>query len=77
MNNQSNWNQGEYYKVGIDIDSGRYVVESIGSRYWSIMTGPVSASNIVDNDNFNGRASINLSNGQYLKLSKTTISKAE
>ncbi len=77
MNNQSNWNQSGYYKVGIDIDPERYVVESIGSGYWSIMTGPVSASNIVDNDNFNGRASINLSNGQYLKLSKTTISKTE
>ena len=77
LNNQSNWNQGGYYKVGVDIDPGSYVVESIGSGYWSIMTGPVSASDIVDNDNFSGRASINLSDGQYLKLSRATISKAE
>lgn len=77
LNDQSNWNQGGYYKVGVDIAPGRYIVESIGSGYWSIMTGPVSASEIVDNDNFNGRATINLSNGQYLNLSRATISKAE
>lgn len=77
LNEKSNWNQGGYYKVGVDIEPGRYVVESFGSGYWSIMTGPVSDSRIVDNDNFNGRASINLSNGQYLKLSRATISKAE
>lgn len=77
MNGQINWNQGGYYKVGVDIDPGRYTVESIGSGYWAIMTGPVSSSDIVDNDNFNGRASINLSNGQYLKLSRATISKTE
>lgn len=34
------------------------------------MIGQVSSSNIIDNDNFNGRASINLSNGQYLNLAK-------
>lgn len=77
LNNQNNWNQSGYYKVGIDINPGRYIVESIGSGYWAIMSGPVSSSDIVDNDNFNGKAAINLSNGQYLKLSRATISKAE
>jgi len=77
LNDQSNWNQSGYYKVGVDIEPGKYTVESIGGGYWSIMTGPVSDSDIVDNDNFNGKASINLSNGQYLNLSRATITKAE
>ena len=77
LNDQSNWNQSGYYKVGLDIDPGRYIVESIGSGYWAIMTGPVSDSEIVDNDNINGKASISLSNCQYLELSRATISKTE
>ena len=76
LNDQSDWNQSGYYKVGTDIEPGKYVVESMGSGYWAIMTGPVSNSDIVDNDNFNGKATINLSNGRYLKLSKATITKA-
>lgn len=77
LNEQQNWNQSGYYKVGVDIEPGRYIVESIGSGYWAIMTGPVSSSDIVDNDNFSGRASINLTNNQYLNLSRATITKAE
>lgn len=76
LNDQSDWNQSGYYKVGTDIEAGKYVVESMGSGYWAIMTGPISNSDIVDNDNFNGKATINLSNGRYLKLSKATITKA-
>lgn len=77
LNEQSNWNQGGNYKVGVDIDPGRYVVESIGSGYWAILTGPVGSNEIIDNDNFNGKSSINLTNGQYLELSRATISKIE
>ena len=77
LNNQNNWNQSGYYKVGVDIDPGRYVVESIGRGYWAIMTGPVGSSDIVSNDNFNGKSSINLLNGQYLELNRATITKAE
>lgn len=73
LNNQTNYNQGGYYKVGTDIQQGSYIVESIGSGYYAIMTGPVSDSDIVDNDNFNGKATINLKNGQYLKLSRAKI----
>ena len=74
LNDQKDWNQSGYYKVGVDIPQGSYVVESIGSGYYAIMTGPVSDSEIVDNDNFNGRSSINITNGQYLNLHRAKIS---
>lgn len=77
LNNQQNWNQSGYYKVGIDIEPGKYVVESIGNGYYSILSGPVGNSDIVDNDNFNGKATITLKNGQYLELSRATITKAQ
>lgn len=76
LNNQTDYNQGGYYKVGADIEPGQYVLESIGGNgYYSIMSGPVSNSNIVKNDIFNGRASVTLKSGQYLDLSRSTITK--
>lgn len=75
LNDKKDYNQGGCYKVGLDIEPGKYVLESFGSGYWEIMSGPVSGGDIVDNDNFNGRASINLKNGQYLSISRATITK--
>lgn len=76
LNNQTNYNQGGYYKVGTDIEAGSYIIESIGGRgYYSINSGPVSNSNIIDNDNFNGRVSVNLEVGQYIEISTSTITK--
>ncbi len=76
INDLPNYNQSGYYKVGVDIDPGNYVVESIGgSGYYAILTGPVSNSNIVDNDNFQGRAAIRVKNGQYVQVSGATITK--
>lgn len=70
LNGQNNWNQSGYYKVGTDIAQGSYTLESIGSGYYSIMSGPVGKSEIVDNDIFDGRASVNVTAGQYLNLSR-------
>lgn len=39
------------------------------------MTGPVGSSDIVDNDNFNGRASVNVRDGQYLTISRFSYTK--
>lgn len=76
LNDQTNYNQGGYYKVGLDIDPGSYVLESIGSSgYYAIMSGPISGGDIVDNDNFSGRSQVNLSAGQYLKLSRAKYTK--
>lgn len=76
LNNQTNYNQGGYYKVGTDIEPGSYVVESMGgSGYYAILSGPVSNSEIIDNDNFSGRAAVNLTNGQYIEITRSTITK--
>lgn len=37
------------------------------------MSGPVGKNDIVDNEIFNGRYSVNVTNGQYLKVSKGVI----
>ena len=75
LNDKKDYNQGGYYKVGLDLEPGKYVLESFGSGYWAIMSGPVSGGDIVDNDNFNGRASVTLKKGQYLSVSRATITK--
>lgn len=75
LNNNNDYHEGGYYKVGVDIPTGQYVLESYGSGYWAVMTGPVGASDIVDNDNFNGRAAVIVKNGQYLTLSRATYTK--
>ncbi len=63
LNGQVDYNQSGYYKVDVDIPFGKYVVESINQGYYAIMSGPVGKSNIVNNDNFSGKATINLKNG--------------
>lgn len=76
LNNQSNYNQGGYYKVGTDIDAGTYLIESIGSdAYYAVMSGPVSGGDIVDNDIFSGRKQVTLKKGQYLTISRAQITK--
>jgi hypothetical protein len=74
LNNVQNFQEAGYYKVGVDIPAGTYTIESVGKGYMAIMTGPVGNSDIVDNENFNGRYSVSVSDGQYLKLSRAKIS---
>ena len=74
INSIENYNQGGYYKVGVDILAGTYVIESIGENgYYSKNTGPIGDSKIIDNDNFDGKVSVNLSNGQYIDVSRAII----
>lgn len=75
LNNQSDYHEGGYYKVGVDIPAGQYVLESYGSGYWAIMSGPVGKNEIVKNDNFNGKATVNVRDGQYLTISRSTYTK--
>ena len=75
LNETSNWNQAGYYKVGVDIAPGKYIVESIGSGYYAVL--PVGNNEIIKNDNYNGKKTVNLNKGQYLELSRSTITKAK
>lgn len=76
LNDKEDFNQSGYYKVGLDIEPGYYIIESIGaSGYYCINSGPVGNSKIVRNDNFDGKVSVYLSNGQYIEVSRSTIYK--
>lgn len=75
INEKEDYVDAGYYKVGVDIDPGEYVIESYGEGYVAVMSGPVGNSSIVDNNNFNGKYSVNLQEGQYLNVSKSTITK--
>lgn len=74
LNGTSNYKDSGYYKVGIDIEPGEYVIESINSGYVAVMSGPVGSSDIVNNENFDGRFAVNVQEGQYLKISGGMIS---
>lgn len=71
---QTDYNFSGHYKVGTDIPAGRYIIESAGQGYVEINKGPVGKGEILNNDNFNGSKSINLRNGQYLQLTRASIS---
>lgn len=75
MNDVEDFTGSAWYKVGADIEPGQYVIESIGEGYAAIMSGPVGNNEIVDNNIFNGRYSVNVSEGQYLVVSKGEIKK--
>ena len=64
------YNQSGYYKVGVDIQQGQYMLTSTGDGYASLNTGPVGNSEIIDNELFNGTYSIFLIDGQYFELSR-------
>lgn len=62
------------YLVGSDLPPGRYVLESTGSAYVAVNTGPVGKAKILQNDNFNGSKTVSVASGQYLEVSRATIS---
>ncbi|MUV39463.1 hypothetical protein JNUCC1_03341 [Lentibacillus sp. JNUCC-1] len=73
LNDLEDYKDAGWYKVGVDIDPGEYIIESYGEAYAAVMSGPVGNDGIVDNNIFNGRYSVNVSEGQYLVVSKGTI----
>lgn len=70
LNDATDYKDSAMYKVGVDIVPGTYTVESYGQGYVEVMSGPVGNSDIVDNEIFNGKYSVSVSAGQYLKVSK-------
>lgn len=73
LNDTSNYFDAGYYKVGVDIPAGTYTVESYGSGYYAILSGPVGSSDIVKNDNFNGKKTVTVRKGQYLEIHRSSI----
>lgn len=75
MNDVEDYTGSAWYKVGTDIEPGQYVIESIGEGYAAVMSGPVGNNEIINNNAFSGRYSVNVSDGQYLVVSKGEIKK--
>jgi hypothetical protein len=74
LNEQTDYSQSGMYKIGVDLPAGKYTLESIGgSGYVAILSGPVSNNKIIDNENFDGKYSVNVRDGQYLQVSKAMI----
>jgi|GEM_PF-1985505 len=73
LNDTSGYSSAAMYKVGVDLEPGQYTLESIGSGYAAVLTGPVGNNDIVDNENFNGRHSVSVQNGQYLSITRAKI----
>lgn len=58
------------YKVGVDIPAGEYkVYPQGGSGYFGICMD-ANCDQIIRNENFNGQMYINISNGQFLDLTR-------
>jgi hypothetical protein len=73
LNNVENYRGSGWYKVGVDIPAGQYTIESTGQGYVAIMSGPVGNNEIVNNEIFNGKYTVNVSNGQYLQVTRGNI----
>lgn len=65
----SGYKEAGYYKIGVDLPAGSYNFESYDNGYVSVVSGPVGKSEIIDNEIVNGSYTVNVSDGQYLKLS--------
>jgi len=74
LNDTQNYKGAGYYKIGTDLPAGKYIIDSQGEGYVADMSGPVGKGEINNNQIFNGRYSVTVSNGQYLKVSHGTIS---
>lgn len=75
INDESDYKGSAMYKVGVDIKAGSHTVKSDGDAYYSVLSGPVGKGDIVNNDNFSGKRGVNVSNGQYLNLSRASLEK--
>lgn len=73
LTKQTDYNFSGHYKVGKDIPPGRYIVESAGEAYVEVNRGPVGNGEILNNANFNGTKSINLRNGQFIKITRASL----
>lgn len=69
LNDIKDYKDSAIYKVGVDIKPDTYTVASYGEGYVEIMSGPVGNSEIIDNEIFNGKYSVTVKKGNFLKIS--------
>lgn len=58
------------YKVGVDIPAGEYKVYPEGGRGYFGICRDANCDQIIRNENFSGQMYINISNGQFLDLTR-------
>lgn len=75
LNDVEGYIDAGWYKVGSDIEPGQYIIESYGEGYAAIMSGPLGNGEIINNEIFNGRYGVNVSEGQYLVVSRGNITR--
>lgn len=73
IHDHHDYTQSGMYKIGADLPSGTYTVESIGQGYYALVSGPVGNNKIIDNDLFMGKTKVSTRNGQYLELSRAML----
>lgn len=73
LRDKDNYMDSGYYKIGTDLPSGEYTIQSYGEGYVEVASGPVGNSQIVDNEIVNGSHSVVVTDGQYLKVSRGFI----
>ena len=67
--------EGSMYKIGVNLPAGEYRLDATADRGGYYCIYPDSRQqDILSNDNFEGQAYVNVSDGQYLVLSNCTIS---
>lgn len=58
------------YKVGVDIPAGKYKLFVTQGRGYYGVCEDANCSDIIQNDNFNGQAYIDIHSGQFLELNR-------
>jgi len=62
------------YKVGRDLSAGEYVLKTDGSGYYAILSDTKgNISSVLESNSFNGKVTISLKAGQYIKILDATM----
>ena len=73
MNDKRNYFSAGWYKVGVDLPAGTYILIASGAGYGAVMSGPIGKTEIVENLNFSGSWQVTVKNGQYLHVARADI----
>ncbi|NCC86310.1 MAG: hypothetical protein EOM05_00375 [Clostridia bacterium] len=62
------------YKVGRDLSAGEYVLKADGLGYYAILSDTKgNISSVLESNSFNGKVTISLKAGQYIKILDATM----
>jgi len=73
LSKQPNYQFSGHYLIGLDLPPGTYRIESVGNGYYSVNNGPVGDEEVLKNGSLKGAATVSVTSGQILELSKCKI----